>query len=141
MSTEENKAVVRRWYEALFNQGDLAVADEIVAADYVAHDPANLLRQNGIEGAKGVVTQFRTACPDIHFVIEDEMAVADRVIVRWKGSGTQIGELMGIPPTGRRGVVPGISIFRLANGKISEEWVNWDSLGMMQQLGVIPTPG
>lgn len=138
--SEENKAVSRRVLEESFNQGNLAVIDELVSADYVDHDlPPGL--PDGPEGFKQLVAMYRAAFPDVQMAIEDVVAEGDKVVIRWTARGTHQGELMGIPPTNKQVTVTGIDINRLAGGKMAEHWGNFDQMGMMQQLGVIPSPG
>jgi steroid delta-isomerase-like uncharacterized protein len=136
VSTDTNKDIVRRvgvepW------EGNLGVIDELVASDYVGHDPAQP-EQHGPEGVKGFVTAYLAAFPDGRITIDDQFAERDLVATRWTGRGTQNGELMGIPPTGKEVTVSGITISRVKDGKVVEEWSNWDTLGMLQQLGVVP---
>ena len=140
MSVEENKIIARRVFEEAWNQRDLDAVDEICATDFVRHDPAssNLSGPIGPEGYKQVITFYTTAFPDHHFVVEDMIAEGDRVVTRWTATGTHQGDLAGIPPTGVKGIVTGITIARFGEGKIVEERSNWDALGLMQQLGVIP---
>ena len=95
----------------------------------------------GIEAHNQFATMHRTAFPDLRFVAEDVIAEGDKVVERRTSSGTHQGELMGIPPTGRQTTGSGVSIFRVANGKVAEQWVNWDMLGLLQQLGGIPPLG
>ena len=135
--SEENKAIARRWMEELWSQGNSGVADEIIAANYAVHDPGTPGRVGGVEGEKHTVTMYRTVFPDLRFTMEDVVGEGDRVVVRWTTHGTHRGELMGVPPTGKQVVVTGISILRIANGKITEAWVNWDTLTLWQQLGLI----
>jgi len=136
--TEANKAVARRAIEEIWSQGNLAVADEIIAPDYVYHEPA-MGDIAGPEGLKQAVSAYRTAYPDLNFVIDDIIAQNDLVAMRWTASGTQQGELMGIPPTGLHTTSTGINMTRYRDGKAVEDWATWDILGLMQQLGVIPT--
>ena len=138
MLTEEYKALVREVIQELFNKGNLAVADQAYAREYVGHDPASPEPLRGPEGVKQDISKYRSAFPDLHFTVEDLIAEGDRVVSRFRITGTHRGELMGIPPTGKRAVVTGISILRFAGGKIAEEWSNWDALGLMQQLGAVP---
>jgi steroid delta-isomerase-like uncharacterized protein len=138
MSTA-NKQILHRFFEELFNQGDLSVADEIVGATYLNHN-AVPGETPGREGLKAFVAYIRTAIPDIHFTIEDQIVAADKVVTRFSVSGTQQGEFAGIAPTGKFVQITGINIHRVGDGQIHEAWLNWDELGMMQQLGVIPTP-
>jgi steroid delta-isomerase-like uncharacterized protein len=137
---EENKAIVRRWYEDLFNPGNLDVADEIVAEDHTHHDPTLPDIPSGPEGQRQLVNLYRDAFLDAHITVEDQLAEGDEVVTRWTGRGTHRGELMGVPPSGNRVEVSGISINRVSRGKIEETWSNYDALGMMQQIGAIPAP-
>ena len=139
MSTEENKGNERRLVEEGWNQGNTAVFDELFAADYLGHDPSGPL--HGPEGFKQFYATYRTAFPDTHLTIEDQIADQDTVASRWTATGTHQGPLMGIPPSGKRVRVTGITISRYASGKIAEEWFSYDTLGMLQQLGAIPMPG
>ncbi len=138
MSTEENKALDRRFTEEVWNRGNLAVVDELMSADYHEHDPTI---PAGSEGFKQFVLMYRSAFPDVNFTIEDQIAEGDKVVSRWTARGTHKGELMGIPPTGKQVTVTGIVIGRYANGKLVEGWSNYDALGMLQQLGAVPPPG
>ena len=141
MSIEENKAMDRRFYEEVWNGGNLAVVDEFVAANYVDHDPQPTGAVEGVEGIKQSVTMYRTAFPDAHFTIEDQIAERDLLVTRWRARGTHQGPLMGIPPTGKPAMVTGISITRWASGKVVEGWTNFDALGLLQQLGAVPSMG
>lgn len=141
MSVEENKALIRRWIEEFFNQGKLDYAEEIFAPDFVQHDPATPGEFRGPAGARQFATVYRSAFPDVQLTIEDMVAEGDTVVTRWTASGTQQGDLPGIPATGRKATVTGIQIDRIANGKVVEDWLVWDTLGMLQQLGVVPAPG
>jgi len=135
-----NQAIVRRYIDEVWNQRNLAVLDEIMAADSVSHDMAPGM-QAGIEGLKQGIQMYLNAFPDLHFTVELEIAQGDLVATRWTSRGTHRGELMGIPPTGKTVTVTGIDINRIAGGKLVEHWGNYDMLGMLQQLGVVPMPG
>ena len=139
MSAEENKAVVRREMEELFNQGgNLDAADEIYAPDYVGHEPTTG-DIRGVEAAKQFAASMRQAFPDLQTTIEDQVAEGDKVVTRFRARGTHQGETEDFgPPTGNRIEVTGITIEQFADGKIVEDWTNFDALGMMQQLGLIP---
>jgi len=140
MSVEGNKVLVRRFIEEVWHKGNLGFVDENFAADYVDHHPAlSGLPQR--EGFKGLVTMYRTAFPDLHFTIEDLIAEGDKVAGRWTARGTHKGPLRRVPPTGRQVTVTGITIWRIAGGKLAERWTNEDTLGLMQQLGIIPPLG
>jgi steroid delta-isomerase-like uncharacterized protein len=134
--SEENKALARRWAD-IFNQDNLDLVDEIYASDYVGHDPAMPEEVRGVEGAREFYSMYRNAFPDADITIEDQLADGDMVATRWTGRGTHQGDLMGVPPSGNRVEVPGITISRIEGGKVAEEWNNYDALGMMQAIGGI----
>jgi len=136
--TEANKAIAIRQEEHV-NTGDTAIADEVFATHMVNHDPTNP-HVLDLDSYKGLIAATRTAMPDFHVTIEDMVAEEDKVAKRWTATGTQEGQLAGIPPTGRQVTFTGITIYRFAGGKIVEMWWSVDTLGLMQQLGVI-TPG
>ncbi len=136
----ENKALARRLVEEAFNAGRLDVTDELVASDYLGHDPSLPEEVRGPAGVKELIAGYRAAFPDIHVTIEDQIADGDLVVSRWSAKGTHQGELMGMPATGKQATVTGITIDRIADGRIVESWDNWDTLGLMQQLGAIPAP-
>jgi predicted ester cyclase len=139
--SEENKAIARRALEELFSaQGDLDVADEIISPNYIGHDPVSPEDIRGPEGAKETAMMYRNAFPDVQLSVEDQVSEGDMVVTRWIASGTHQGELMGIAPTGKRVRVAGTSVERVVDGKIEETWDNYDALGMMQQIGAIPSP-
>ncbi len=137
--SEENKILARRAFEEVFNAGNLDVVDEIVDPDHVHHDPAMPEDGYGLEHYKQFALMYRSAFPDLHIDIEDQIAEGDKVVSRWVARGTHEGDLMGIAPTGSRVTTAGMTIDRVANGKIAETWDNYDAMGMMQQLGVIPS--
>jgi len=136
MSVEQNKAVIRRFYEEFHGKRDLAVADEIIAIDFVLDNPPT----HGREAFKQGVIALRSAFPDMQVAYENMIAEGDRVACRWIVRGTHKGEFQGIAPTGRQVTMTGMSIFRIAGDKIVESWNDFDGLGLMQQLGVIPVP-
>lgn len=138
MSPVDAKTLVRKFIEEIWNKGNLGVVDEIVATNYVRHDPATPDVSPGPEGLKQLVTAFRNAFPDLHFTIEDMLVEGDKVVTRYSSSGTHKGEFMGIAPTGKYGTSSGIGIGRIVNGQVVEEWVHWDTLGTLKQFGVIP---
>jgi steroid delta-isomerase-like uncharacterized protein len=140
MSTEDNKALVRRIFEEGINQNNPSVWDELLAPDFVIYDPPFGMQPNR-EGFRQLFATFRTAFPDLHVTFEAEFADGEYVIHRVYGTGTHKGEFQGIPPTGKQVKVKVIHIWRVANGKAVENWVQLDLLGLMQQLGVIPAPG
>ncbi len=139
MSAEENKALTRRVMEEMFNKGNLDVADELLAPDFVDHDPSMPEDVRGPEGFKEYVRAFRSASSDLHIRIEDQIAEGDKVVQRWTGTGTHDGDSMGIAPTGNRVEFTGMEISRISGGKVAEMWDNYDAMGMMQQMGAIPS--
>ena len=139
MSAEENKTVSRRVAQEIFNGGNLDLADELYAPNYVLHDPSLPEDLHGPEGIKQYAATSLGAFPDARVTVEDQVAEGDKVVNRWTATGTHTGDLMGMSPTGRRIEISGITINRFSGGKIAEDWYQSDDLGMMQQLGVIPS--
>ena len=139
--SELNKKVVRRLFEEVWNKGNLPLADELFAPNYEHHDASTPDVGRGPESEKKRATRYRTAFPDIRLNIEDIIAEGETVMARWSCRGTHKGDLGGIAPTGKQFNISGVSIARFANGKMAEGWVNWDALGLMQQLGVVPEIG
>jgi len=138
MSTETNKAIVRRVFNELVNNGNLGAAAEFIGPNYVNHNipvPAT-----GLEAFKMAVMMFRTAFPDIAVVLEDVVAEGDKVVTRGYFTGTHQGDFNGIPATGRSIKAAYIDVWRIENGKAAENWVQLDMMGILQQLGAIPTP-
>ena len=140
MSTEVNKASMRRFYDEVFNKKNTAAIDEFIDPHQVDH-AAPPGTPGGLEGARQTVTMYLTAFPDLYFTVEDLIAEGDKVVARLTVRGTQQGVFMGIPPTGKHVTVTAIDINRFAGGKSVEHWLNMDTLGLLQQLGVIPVPG
>ena len=140
MSVEENKAIWRRWVEEM-NKGKaaaLAVMDEILATDFVAH---GALGDFDLENYKQHGDEYWDAFSDIHMTIDDIVAEGDKIAVRWTWTGTHKGELMGIPPTGKKGSASLIDIVRIVGGKVVERWGIMDQAELMKQLGITPEPG
>lgn len=143
MSTEENKATVRRVTEEGWNQGNVAVFDELNAPNFIYHDPG-VPDVRTTEDYKRHVTETRSAFPDLHLTIEDMITEGDQVVGRYTFRGTNTGDIvtpMHIPATGKQVTVTGIAIIRFAGGKGVEVWNQGDNLGLFQQLGLIPAPG
>jgi steroid delta-isomerase-like uncharacterized protein len=136
---KDNKDVVRRIYEEVLNKRDLDLLDELVKPDYIEHDPLPGQRS----GVDGIKDRYRMLIEglDPTFRIEDLIAEGDKVVVRWTNSGTNVGEFLGIPATGRTFITPGIDIYRLDGGKLAEHWHVVDVFSQMQQLGLLPGPG
>jgi steroid delta-isomerase-like uncharacterized protein len=138
MSTEANKGIVRRYLEQVWNGGQRDLMQEFIAENVVHH---GIAQAPGLEGMKAGYDFSLNAFPDLQLTIDDEIAEDDKVVIRWTLKATHQGELMGIPGTGRKVTQSGVSIFRLANAKVVELWFLADNMSLMQQLGVIPTPG
>lgn len=139
MSTEDNKALVNRYFHAAWNQGNPAVIDELFAATFHAHNPA-VPNGGSREGFKQFNSVFCSAFPDLRISQDDVIAEGDQVMTRFTAHGTHRGELQGIPPTGKQMTITGIEIVRVSGGKIVEAWSEFDQLGMLQQLDVVPKP-
>ena len=139
--SEENKALTRRSW-LIVSEGSLEtlgdVLQEVYADDIVMHEPDEDVR--GIEGLKQFVSMIRSALPDLRITLEEDIAEGNKVVSRWGAQGTHQGELMGIAPTGNHVAITGITIHRIEEGKIVEEWENWDALGLMQQIGAVASP-
>jgi steroid delta-isomerase-like uncharacterized protein len=135
---EENKAISRRFLDELWNRSNFGLVDQLLASDYDGHS-STVIR--GPEGAMEFVPRLRNAFPDFQFSILDQIAEGDKVATRWTIRGTHKGEFQGMPPSGKQIEMTGITIFRIANGKLIEGWTNEDVLGMSQQLGAVPVPG
>jgi predicted ester cyclase len=139
MSTEENKALVRRFYEEI-DKGNLAAMDELVAEDYLDHSPPPFPSPPGREGLKAAFRMFWDATPGRH-VIEDQVAEGDKVVTRLTASGSHEGDLPGIPRTGNHMEMTATVIHRIAGGRLVEKWADKDVLRMLQQLEVLPRMG
>lgn len=131
-----NKAIIRRYFEEWANRGNAAVADELIATNLMLRNPPAVI--TSLEDYKTGMARFHAAFPDARYTVEDQIAEGDKVVVRWTLRATQSTEYQGHPPNGKTIAVTGISIFRLANGKIQEIWVNMDRLGQMERLGWLP---
>ena len=136
--SEVNKTIVRRLFEEVWNKGNLSVADELFTPNCEHHDASSPDFGRGPESEKKRAALYRTAFPDLQLTIEDIIAEGQTVVARWSCRGTHKGDLSGIAPTGKQVTISGVSIARFTNGKMVEGWVNWDALGLMQQLGVVP---
>jgi steroid delta-isomerase-like uncharacterized protein len=136
MSTEQNKALYRRYFEEM-NKQNLAAYEELCAPDYVFHG-TGASPDIDLAGIKQLTAAFWTAFPDLHATVDDLIAEGDKVVGRWTGRGTHHGQFMGIPPTGKQVSWTAINIVRIEDDKFVEGWTNSDDLGLMQQLGVIP---
>jgi steroid delta-isomerase-like uncharacterized protein len=140
--SEQNKAVVRRWFEEVWNQGCESSIDELFPADSVAHGLGDSEQDvHGPEEFKTFVANIRGALPDTHISIDDILADGDRIAVRVTLQGTHTGPGLGVPPTGRKVSIQGIIIVRLVDGRIREGWNSYDQLGLLRQIGALPGAG
>lgn len=135
---EINKHTARRWSEELWSLGNLAVADEIIAAEYERHDPGDPFSARGPADVKRIVTMLRSMLPDFHIEVEAMIAEGDIVVSRYTATATDSVGYMGLPPTGKKIRTPAIQIFRFKDGKIVESWAARDDLGTLKQLGHLP---
>src|SRR5438270_12886248 len=152
MSTEDNKAIIRRYFEEVQNKGNVAAVDELLAPNILLHFdspsgvPVSAEMQLSLEGIKQVVSEFRSTFPDLHYTVDLLVAEGDLVVSRVTAHGTHTGEYRGLtykgmPPTGKQVMWTETHIYRLAAGKIVEYWSNEDDVGRLQQVGALPTPG
>ena len=141
MSTEENKAIARRLIEEAWNQGNLAVIDELLAPDHVPHHSMVGNKPPSRELYKQFIVRTRAAFPDMRATIEDQIAEGDKVMTRWSVQGTHQGMFQGHSPTGNQMKITGIAIDRIINGKVVDGWMEMDTHDQMQQLGLTTQPG
>lgn len=138
--SEQNKALMRRAVDVVWNRGDFSRIEEFVSRDFVIHTSTQGGDIHGPEEVCQFFGAMRAAFPDLHFAIEDQVADGDRVVTRWVAQGTHLGEFQGIPPTGRQVVLSGIDIDRFVDGKAVECWSRVDELGLLKQLGLLHAP-
>jgi steroid delta-isomerase-like uncharacterized protein len=140
MSTQ-NKAIVRRFIEKVWSKGDFHALDELYADKHIDHTPRADQFGQGRQGARKFISAYRSAFPDTRITIEEHFENDDKVVTRWSAEGTNTGEFMGMPATGKHATMNGVSIDRVLDGKIVESWGSSDRLGLLEQLGVVPKPG
>lgn len=138
---DEHKDIFYRWFSEAWNKGNVDVADDLISPDFTVHGAGGQPIKTGIEGVKELVRTWRRAFPDGEMTIEDLIAEDDKVVARLIWRGTHTGEFYGTPPSGRQVEVTSIGIDRLADGKIVEGWGEMDMIGMLRQIGALPTPG
>ena len=138
MSAEDQNAIVRRWVDA-WNKQDLDVAESLLTPDYVRHD-ANLPEMNGPAAQREFIAGILSAFPDLDLQVDQFITQDDLVAARVSLRGTHRGEFSGVPATGNEVAFESVEIFRLAGGKIAEQWVVMNAMGLFQQLGAIPSP-
>ena len=139
MSAQENKEKARRLLEEAFGQGELEIVDEVLDPDFVCYDPNS--ESGAVRGAdtiKQEIEWFRNAMPDLTYTVEDQVAEGDKVVTRYRATGTHQGEFFGVAPTGKSIEMSGIQIDRFdESGKMVEEWPEYDMLGAMKQMGAV----
>ncbi len=141
-SPEANNAIAEKFFNSVWSKGDFSVLDTLISPDAVDHSTVGgkPKTEKGSASFRAIVTMFRSAMPDIHLTINDEIYTGNMVVHRWTLVGTDTGGVMGMPPSGKQLTFSGITTVRMANGKIVERWANVDELGLLQQLGVAPIP-
>lgn len=139
MSPQENKAIARRFVEEVLNKGNLAAADQYFAPGYVDRATPPGIPPN-LEGFKMFFTAFFAAFPDLHYVIDEEIAEGDKVVHRATGHGTMKGDFQGMKATGKHGTWTEMHILRFEGNKLAEHWANVDQMGMLISVGVMPAP-
>jgi steroid delta-isomerase-like uncharacterized protein len=140
VTAAENRALVQRFYDEAWNKNNMAVYDELVTEDFVDHQALPGM-EPGRAGFAQLDVIFRAAFPDLNVAVDGIVTEGDKVSCRWTSTGTHTGTLFGIPPTGRPVKVTATVVYRVEDGRLAEGWINRDDLGMMRQLGVVPTPG
>lgn len=136
MTADDNKKLVRRFYEEVWDKGNVDVADDVFAHDYVRHDLRATDAAPGPEGQKAIARTFRAAFPDLRFEVDIVIAEGDFVAARWTARGTHTGPWGAVGPTGRSMRLSGVNIFRFESGRVAEIWNHRDDLGLQDQLGV-----
>ncbi len=139
MSVEETKAIVEHFWDEVWNKKNFAIGDELLPDNVIVHNFGAVVE--GREAWRQSMTPFVTGFPDLKLTVEFTITEEDKVAVRWTATGTHNGDFRGIAPTGKQINIAGVAIYRVAGGKIVEVWSQPDTLGLLQQLGVIPTPG
>ncbi len=139
---EQNNQIAEKFFNSVWNKGDFSVLDTLIAPDAEDHSTVGgkPKTEKGSASFRAIVTMFRSAMPDIHLNIDDEVYAGDKVVHRWTLNGTDTGGVMGMPPSGKKLTFTGTTIVRMRDGKIVERWANVDELGLLQQLGVVPMP-
>lgn len=136
-STQQSLTLIKRLFDEVYTKGNLNLIDELIASNVRWHDPARTQHETGIQSFKEMERIYKQAFPNKKLKIDDIMAVDDKVVVHWTLTGTHKGDLEGIPATNRDFKVTGITMYRLANGKVTELWQSWDRLGLLEQIGEV----
>jgi predicted ester cyclase len=139
MTTDDHKAISRQMIDEVWNKGNMEFFAETIYPNAGIHDPENVNVHGGLDFAREIISMYRTAFPDIQFTVEEQVAEGDMVVTRWSARGTHLGTLGGIPPTGKQVTVTGMLMECYCDGRPRRSWMNWDGLGLMQQLGIGPS--
>ena len=139
---EQNNAIAKQFFDSVWSRGEFSVLDTLIAPDAVDHSTVGgkVKTEKGSASFRAIVSMFRHAMPDIHLTIEQEVCAGDKVVHRWSLKETDIGGVMGMPPSGKVLTFTGTTVVRMRDGMIVERWANVDELGLLQQLGVVPPP-
>jgi steroid delta-isomerase-like uncharacterized protein len=137
----ENKALVRRLYQEVWNERKVDVVDQLVSPSHALHDPNSIGSQVGPQAYKQQVLRFTTAFPDLRFTVQDMVGEKDKVAVSWTVSGTHKNEFAGVPATNQKISVDGITIHQIDKGRILDSYANWDAMGLLRQIGELPPLG
>jgi steroid delta-isomerase-like uncharacterized protein len=141
METDDRKAVVARIADEIWNRGNLAAVEDVMASDARYHGPHMPGGSGGRDDWRAAIAMYRGAFPDARVTFEELLVSGDRIVGRWSATGTHTGDLPGVPPTGKGIAISGITVYRFAEGRIAEAWEELDLLGMWQQLGLFRGPG
>jgi steroid delta-isomerase-like uncharacterized protein len=133
----ENSALIRRWFEEVWNKGRMEAIDEMASPDVIGHGQAQHDTDIGLEEFRPFVVSLRNAFPDMKVVIDHTIEQGDKVVARWTSTMTHKGEFLGFAPTGKKVTITGTTIQRIVDGKIVEGWDNWDQLGLLVQIGAV----
>ena len=136
--TQDNSALIRRWFEEVWNQGRMEAIDEMASPDVIGHGQAQHDTDVGLHEFRNFAVGLRSAFPDMKVVIDQTLEQGDKVVARWTSTMTHTGEFLGFPASGKKATVTGTSIQRIVGGKIVEGWDNWDQLGLLVQIGAVP---
>ena len=139
-SPTDNKEIARRFMEECWNQGNMEAVRELLADDCRYHDPVFPSLTSGAENIEQHITTCRNGFPDLNFTLDDTIAERNEVVIHWTGRGTHKAPFLGMPPTNKQTTVSGTSIFRIEDGKIAEQWADWNLMSLMEQLGLAATP-
>lgn len=137
MGAAESKEIGRRFMEEVIGGGDWELGNEIVSQDVVMIHPSSPVPVSGFEAVKGMLLGFRAGLPDMTMTVEDAIGEDDRAVILWRLRATHSGDLFGLPPTGKKVEMPGVSVFRITDGKVVHDIVAEDTIGFMRQLGVV----